>query len=91
MFVGALPVCFVVEPHAFVNVPVCMNQGPVAIRLIVLPHAFVPGAVGPDLDSMPVLFAVLALTRVHRTVCLVYRMVTRGRFRNINVLVQLSL
>lgn len=31
----------VIEPHAFVNISICMNEGAHSVGLIVLPHAIV--------------------------------------------------
>ena len=64
MPVGAMPVSLVVKPETFVDIAIGMDQNSLSVGLIVLPHAFVSGRVGPNLYSTAMLLSIDALTRV---------------------------
>lgn len=48
---------FVVLPLSIVGVPIHMGEFPLALGLPTDPHAFVLGAIGPDLHALPMLHA----------------------------------
>ena len=58
MLVGTLTMGLIVEPVAFVDISICVDELPDSIRLVVLPHALVARAIGPDLNSIAMFLAI---------------------------------
>merc|ERR1712061_137708 len=59
---------FIVEPHSFIYVTICMNKGSHAISLIVLPHTFIAGTIRPHLHSSAMFLSILSFAGINGAV-----------------------
>merc|ERR1719171_1249952 len=57
MIISALPICLVIVPLAIVDVPVCVDEFPMALRQAVPPLTFKLRSVRPFLHAVAIPFA----------------------------------
>ncbi len=68
MVINPISVCFIVNPSAFVNVPVSVPELAITIRLVVLPLSLIASTIWPNLGTRSFFQTIIKIAFVNRSI-----------------------